>query len=86
MKIIQVCSFHSPSIMTNSVSLFKISLRSEDMDSQIKTRQQEWKLGKISCIEEIATHSMRDSIMVSSGSLLLGKILTHIYTQANLQR
>ena len=38
------------------------------------------------CIEEIATHSMRDSIMVSSGSLLLGKILTHIYTQANLQR
>jgi exopolyphosphatase/pppGpp-phosphohydrolase len=37
-------------------------------------------------IEEIATHSMRDSIMTSSGSLLLGKILSHIYTQANLHK
>ena len=36
-------------------------------------------------LEEIATYSMRDSIMISSGSLLLGRILSHMYTQAHLQ-
>ena len=37
-------------------------------------------------LEEIATYSMRDSIMISSGSLLLGRILSHMYTQAHLQQ